>query len=198
MKYFMSLLLAMVILCSSGCQQYNNTMKLVNYARSESPETLQQNFKDGYFSSNAFGEYEILLISDEPISQDGEKVMTQAIYATTLWKPIPGTTYAESSQINATIVYVVRIADKPDANIVSQSEEALLRYEGTGFLSFQTDPNENQMTGSIERAVLKPVHKRENYRLGTFELEGSFKAVKDAGKVAEFKLTLGANGKKPY
>jgi hypothetical protein len=180
MKRIGSLLLAMVMLCSAGCQsfnKFNNTMTLVNYAKSDSPETLQQNFKEGFFSSNAFGEYEVLLKSDEPISQGGEKVMTQTIYATTLWKPIPGTTYAESSQINATIVYVVRIADKPDAEVVNQGGETTLRYEGTGFLSFQTDPNENEMTGTIERAVLKPMHKRENYRLGTFEMNGSFKRI---------------------
>jgi hypothetical protein len=169
-------------------------MTLVNYAQPNTPETLQQNFSEGYFSSNAFGEYEILLKSDEPISHKGEKVMTQVIYVSTLWKPIPGMTYAESSQINATIVYVVRIADNPDAEIVSQTGETMLRYEGTGFLSFETDQTENVLTGTLERALLKPVHKRDNYRLGTFELNGAFKAVRDAAKVADFKITLGANG----
>jgi hypothetical protein len=170
-------------------------MTLMNYARPEAPETLEQNFRKGYFTSNAFGEYEILLKSSEPIDRGSDKIMTQALYAKTLWKPIPGKTYAESSQINATIVYVVRIADQPDAAVVSQTGETTLRYEGTGFICFKTDRSGNVLTGTIEQALLKPIHLKENYRLGTFELNGAFQARRDLSAIAEFKITLGASSR---
>jgi hypothetical protein len=175
-----------------GCQTGSNSIVLVNYAHPEKPEKLGQHFNHGYFTRNAFGEYEILLVSTEPISAEGNRVLYQALYATTIWTPQPGRTYADPSQINATITYLVKIGDNPDALVVSQTGQATLKYQGTGFISFEVDRSGNVLTGTIEQGLMQPTQKKSSYRLGTFELSGSFRAVKDYAALAEYKLTYGA------
>jgi hypothetical protein len=167
-------------------------MVLVNYARPEKPERLGQSFNHGYFTCNAFGEYEILLESSEPITRESDQILHQSLYVMTIWKPLPGRTYADSSQINARMVYLVKIGDNPDALVVSQTGEATLRYQGTGFISFETDRSGNVLTGTIEQSLLQPGHKKSSYRLGTFEMSGAFRAVKDPAALAEYKLTYGS------
>ncbi|NLE28055.1 MAG: hypothetical protein GX629_00115 [Phycisphaerae bacterium] len=181
-----------LLVLALGCRTGSNSMVLVNYARPETPEKLGQTFNRGYFTCNAFGEYEILLESTEPISTENNQVLHQSLYLTTIWKPMPGRTYADSSQINAKMVYLVKIADHPDAAVVSQTGQATIRYQGTGFVVFDVDRSGNVLTGTIEQALMQPAHKKSNYRLGTFELSGSFRAVKDPAAVAEYKLTYGA------
>jgi hypothetical protein len=189
MKFSCLILLVLVM----GCQTGSNIMVLVNYARPEKPERLGQNFNRGYFTCNAFGEYEILLESTEPIARGSDQILHQSLYVMTIWKPLPGRTYADSSQINARMVYLVKIGDNPDAPVVSQTGEATLRYQGTGFISFETDRSGNVLTGTIEQSLLQPSHKKSSYRLGTFEMSGAFRAVKDPAALAEYKLTYGAD-----
>ena len=175
----------------AGCQQNYNRMTLVNYADPEKPETLTQNFTQGDFADATGGGYEILLASREPIGLSGGKVLRQAVYVTTLWTPIPGKTYAELSQINATIIYLVEFEDQPGGVVISRAGPRTLCWKGSGFVSFYPDRTGEGLTGAIEEALLEPTHKKAGYRLGAFQLSGNFKATRNRAAVAEFKLTEG-------
>jgi len=177
----------MALVLAGGCQY--NRLTLVNYADAEKPQTLEQAFSRSAFSKNAAGEYEILLQSSEPIAQGRDRVLKQSVYAATLWNPIPGKTYAESSQINARIIYLVEIAPEPGSVVVSEGGKTILCYKGSGFISYALDRTGQTLTGRIEQALLAPAQKKGGYRLGTFDLSGDFKAVYDHGAVGEFKMT---------
>lgn len=175
---------------AAGCQY--NQMRLVNYVDPETPEVLTQNFNQVSFTEGGTGNYEILLQSSESITREGNKVLRQMVFITTLWNPIPGKTYAESSQINARVVYLVEILDRPGATVTTEGKGTILCYKGTGFVSYQLDRTGRVMTGSIEQAYLEPMAKHGTRRLGRFELSGDFQATKNHGAVGEFKITAGA------
>jgi hypothetical protein len=175
----------------SGCQV--NQMKLVNYANPENPENLTQNFNSVYFTETGTGGYEILLQSSEPIAREGNKVLRQMVFITTLWNPIPGKTYADESQINANVIYMVEIFERQGAAVTTEGSGTILCYKGAGFVSYQIDRTGQTMTGTIEKAFLEPIQKRGTRQLGRFELSGDFKAYKNRGAVGEFKITAGTN-----
>ncbi|MFA5863675.1 MAG: hypothetical protein WC975_03215 [Phycisphaerae bacterium] len=192
MKIFCLVLLVAVLVVGVGCQSNYNRMSLVNYANAEKPEELFQNFSQSFFAGSPGGEYEILLTTSEPISKDGGKVLRQVVFVTTLWNPIPGKTYAESSQINAKIIYLVEIADCPGGAVIQQSGKKVICYKGSGFVSSQTNRTGQVLTGRIEQALLEPVLKGTHYRLGRFALSGNFRATRNRAAVGEFKITGGA------
>jgi hypothetical protein len=189
MRTIMPAILGFIALTGGGCAY--NQMRLVNYANSESPEVLSQSFGQASFGESATGETQILLQSSEPMTTADNRVLRQSIFVTTLWKPIPGKTYAEESQINARVVYLVEIAQCPDPTVATRKGPTVLCYKGTGFVSFDLDQTKQILTGKIERALLEPTHKTGGYRLGTFELSGEFKAARNPGAIGEFKITSG-------
>ncbi len=189
MKIFKVLFLITVGTFLSGCQV--NQLKLVNYADPETPEILTQNFSRVSFTDTGTGDFEILLQSSEPIAREGNKVLRQMVYISTLWNPIPGKTYADESQINAKVVYLVEIAERQEGTVTTEGRPTILCYKGSGFVSYQLDRTGQVMTGSIEKALLEPLHKSGTRRLGRFELSGEFKAMKNRGAVGEFKITAG-------
>jgi hypothetical protein len=191
MKSLKTALLIVILAGTAGCQMVNR-MKLVNYANSENRETLTQDFSQVWFTETGTGDFEILLQSSEPITREGNKVLRQMVFISTLWNPIPGKTYAESSQINAKMIYMVEIADRPGASVTSEGKGTILCYKGSGFVSYQLDRTGQVLTGSIEDSYMEPMAKSGTRRLGRFELSGDFKAVKNRGAIGEFKITAGA------
>ena len=178
----------LLFLAGGGCRYNYNRMKLINYADPGRPEELYQNFSGGAFSQKSASEYEILLSSSEPMNQDGNEILKQTVFVTTIWRAIPGKTYAESSQINARLVYLVEIAEPPQSQVKTEGGKIVLRYKGSGFVSYQTDRSGNVLTGRIEQALMQPVGNKAKYRLDNFELSGNFKASKNQAAIAEFKF----------
>lgn len=187
MRHAVSILMGLAALAASGCSY--NQMRLVNYADVENPEELQQAFTHASFEAATTGETTILLQTAEPMTAGENRILRQSIYVTTLWKPIPGKTYAEESQINARVIYLVEIAEQPGPTISSEKAATVLCYKGTGFVSYQLDRTGQTLTGSIERALLEPMYKGDGLRLGTFELSGPFKATRNPGAIGEFRIT---------
>jgi len=191
MKFRMFLSAVVLVVAGAGCSY--NQMHLINYANAEKPEDLQQVFTQASFFDNSTGGYEILLQSTEPIDDSNDRVLRQAIYISTIWKPIPGKTYAETTQLNARIIYLVEIANRPGGVVQTQEETTFLCYKGSGFVSFAVDQTKQVLTGRIEQAILTPVHKSKSHRLGTFELIGDFKAQRNPSAIGEFKILAGSS-----
>ncbi len=193
MKYLKYVTAILVMVMGTGCGY--NQMRLVNYASAEKPEELQQVFNQTSFSDNSAGGYEVLLQSTEPIkgTEAEDRILRQAIFVSTIWKPIPGKTYAETTQINAKVIYLVEIANRPGGTVQSQDGPSFLCYKGSGFVSFEVDRMGQVMTGRIEQALLTPTHKGKSHRLGTFELSGDFRATRNATAIGEFKILAGPN-----
>jgi hypothetical protein len=97
-----------------------------------------------------------------------------------LWKPIPGKTYAESSQTNATIIYCLVNGD----NAIS--------YEGAGFVFFKLSRDGKELEGRIESASLRPTRfQRDPVDLfGPCRISGDFTATEGAREVATVRQRL--------
>jgi hypothetical protein len=193
MKFYFVLRVSVIVvmlISIVGCQQNVNHMRLVNYSDKESPEELFQQFTSCSFLCSPIGEYEFLLETNEPIENKSSRILRQVIYGSILWTPQPGKTYAESTQINSKLTYIVEIADNPDATVISQTGKTLLCYRGTGFITFSLDRTGEILSGKIESALLEPTKGTTSKRLGTFSLSGEFSALKNPSAIAEYKITL--------
>lgn len=70
--------------------------------------------------------------------------MSQLVVIEVFWRAKPGTTFAESSQTNANIVYCLTTGRDS------------ITYEGAGFVSFQESGRQGVLQGRIESAALYP------------------------------------------
>jgi len=98
----------------------------------------------------------------------------QIIKIDVFWRPLPGTTYAESTQTNAAIRYVLRTG-----------KEAI-SYEGAGFVYFELSRDGKSLEGKIESSTLRPMRQSaEDLDIfGPCRLTGTFTATIDRRGVA--------------
>ncbi len=181
-----------VLFMMSSCKPVYNRMRIINYKMPDEPETVIQDFREAYFYQGKGDDYYIVLKSQEPMNRENKRILQQILYAKLLWKPIPGRTYAESSQINAKIEYLITVVDSSDKKVIRQDSYIKLRYLGTGFICFSLNRKADIMTGTIEQALLEPVEKSDKYPLGRFILSGKFRAVRNSCAVAECRMILRA------
>ncbi len=179
----------------SGCQSKYNRMRIVNYKIPDNPETIIQDFKEAYFYQGLRDNYYIVLKNTEPMTRENKRILKQILYARILWKPIPGRTYAESSQINARVEYLITVVDSTDKPVVKQGSYLTLRYVGTGFICFSLNRKGDVMTGTMEQVLLQPTEQSDKYPLGRFILSGKFRAIKNPCAIAECKMILRAYNK---
>ncbi|HSW44964.1 MAG TPA: hypothetical protein VLM89_05290 [Phycisphaerae bacterium] len=106
-------------------------------------------FQEASYQAMPGGVLELVLRSERPSSVDLTQTITQILYVKSFWRPQPGTTFVESSQINARAVYAVLT---PPTGV---------RYDGGAFISYKIDRNTGELKGTIESGSLVP-----RYRLG--------------------------------
>jgi len=187
-----------VLITAAGCANTSamkfksdrGRVELTSYAQPDRPETYFQDFALAWFSSQPNGDIEILLETSQPIESLGYDVLQQSLYIHVLWTPIPGKTYAESTQINAQITYEMRVANTGQ-RVRSASDDQPICYKGSGFVTFTTDWRGNGLTGKIERAGLEPQKSAPDLALGRLVLKGAFNAIRSAEAINEYKITGG-------
>ena len=86
---------------------------------------------------------------------------------------MPGRTFVESTQCNATLCYV--IGTGPVA----------ISYEGAGFVTFSLNGFKRTMTGKIESGQLSPLRRIGQAKdlLGQAQITGQFRAKQDKNRV---------------
>lgn len=111
----------------------------------------------------------------EPSTSDEELWMSQVVQVEVFWKAQPGTSFAESSQTNANIVYCLTTG------------AGSITYEGAGFVWFAPSMDKKSMRGRIESATLYPARtvKEAPDLFGPCRLTGDFIAVEDRKRVVE-------------
>ncbi|MFH1417483.1 MAG: hypothetical protein ABII12_04255 [Planctomycetota bacterium] len=119
---------------------------------------------------------------DEPVGGPLQEDvwMAQFLLVHVFWKPKPGTTFANSSQTNASIDYCLVTSD----NAIS--------YEGAGFVSFALSRDGRRATGKIESSTLVPVrtHNEPIDLFGPCRLSGTFVTLEDKGRVVSVQQRL--------
>jgi len=191
-----------VLLCCSaltvGCRKVETRFDIVSFLDAGQPERFSVPFDHGSFAVNGIGNSEIVFrlppelvevpsrtqpaesvasqpADDDPPSQPTEEVwMSQIIYVEVIWRPVPGTTFVEKSQTNATLCYCLIVGD--DA----------ISYEGAGFVYFRPSRDGKTIEGRIESSSLFPARwvGEPADLFGPCHLTGTFKATECRRDVA--------------
>lgn len=184
--YALRLAVGGALFATIGCSVRPTTFAIVDYSQSGQPKRYGETFDEAYYDVNAQGDVDIVVRQRASGAANSDQPLTQIIHIKSFWRPIPGTTVAHATQINATVTY----------SLVSGSVGTIL--EGAGAVFFKEDRRKRRLTGRLESATLRlaqraaggePLFKRA-------ELTGTFDARRDPGRVArliqETKARLGA------
>lgn len=203
-------MIAALVCAECACQKPETRFEVESFKDRQFSQRFSESFEDGYYcvspNKNYTFVFEVLptyidapakpetadSVSDEPagdepeISDTGSNVssesirMSQAIEISVFWKPRPGTTFAESTQTNANIVYCL---------ITGRD---CITYEGAGFVSFTESRDGQSVSGLVESAALYPARtvNAPNDLFGPCRFSGTFVAKKDPAAVVARQLRL--------
>lgn len=192
----MVLPLAAIVLCVVGCRSTDTKFQVVTFRDPNHPETLTERFDGGgSFTLNADGNYHIVFeipptliqpeLSDESDSSEHPQTAlpvwaSQFIHIEVFWRARPGTTYAESTQTNANILYCVITG------------EDAISYEGAGFVYVALSRDGNRLGGTLESSTLFPARFAKDPRdlFGPCRVTGTFQATRDRREVVTVQRTL--------
>ncbi|MCK6457852.1 MAG: hypothetical protein L6Q92_15140 [Phycisphaerae bacterium] len=128
----------------AGCTPKGNVLRIESFKQRGAPETLSEHFDEAFFASDAQGHWDIVLRAVRPSPHDVDGELVQVFHARLFWRPVPGTTYAEPSQTDATLCYAILDVDRA------------ISYEGAGFVYFSLDRTGDVMTGTVESGTISP------------------------------------------
>ena len=113
-------------------------------------------------------------------AEPDEVLMSQFICINVFWRPIPGRSFVESTQTNATIVYCL-VTDRD-----------VIAYQGAGFVSFTPSRDGQTIQGEIESSDLAPGHyvNRPVDVFGPCRIQGTFTAKLDRRHVVAVRQRL--------
>lgn len=209
-SFLATLTLVLHGLCFAGCSPTETRLEIQSFKNPEAAERFAERFDRCSFAVNAQNNWDIVFeiqptlirmpvpstgsptstsrpASDRDTSAD-EVPMSQMIHVHVFWRPVPGTTYAESTQTNATIVYCVSTGRNSIA------------YKGAGFVYFTPSRDGLTIEGQIESSDLVPTdYVNEPVDLfGPCRIEGSFIARQQRGHVVailqRLRKTIGPPG----
>lgn len=207
LRWHACLLLVWLTGAPAGCRPVETRFEVVSFRDRTRPETLTQRFPPGSFCRNMQSVIEIALALPtarlealsgegaanrevpipgdtgelaEPDASDRAPATAQIIRIEMLWHPLPGTTYAERTQTNATIRYALRTG------------EGAISYEGAGFVYFERSRDGGSMEGRIESSTLRPTRwtSKDLDFLGPCRLTGTFTATESRRAVASIQQTF--------
>lgn len=166
-----------------GCAPRKTHVEFETLGKNADAERFVGDFNMAFYRRLPGGKWAIVLRSERPSSVDPTQTITQLLYVRTFWKPIPGATDIEPSQINSKLYYAVLT---PPTGV---------RFDGAAFVTAKVDPMTGELAGRIESGTLVP-----RYRMGDavepFEsarLDGTFRAKEDPRAVIDVLQTIETN-----
>ena len=151
-------------------------------------ETLTEQFDEAWYSTDARNQWDFVLRRARPGKADPAHDIEQTLHIRLFWKPVPGATYADSSQTDAVIQYLI------------SSGPSAICYEGAGFLYFSRRIGSDDVSARIESASLTPARRigEPAEPFGKCLLTGEFRARLNRGRTAELIRELNLRiGSKP-
>jgi len=155
-----------------SCAVRPTTFEIVDYREPDGAKRYRETFDEAYYDLDQYGNVNIVLRRSGGPSE-AESDVTQIVHIRSVWRPVPGRTVSRATQINATVSYYIvggRVGDT---------------FEGAGSVFFTQNRGKNTLTGSLDRAVLRP--KRQlapgEALFARSELSGEFRAVRDRRQV---------------
>ncbi len=159
----------------TGCREKVTRMAITDFRDAGSPRTWWATFPEAYYRRGEHGNVDVVLHTSKPATKDPTQAIEQIVHIRTLWRPIPGTTLAEASMINATVSYIIF------------SEPTGISYDGSGFASFSKPWYGDRIDGQVEQASLRPKRRCGGAAepFGPVRLRGEFHAVPDSRRVVK-------------
>lgn len=162
-----------VLVLPLGCGVHPTAFEIVDYRDPGDAKRYRETFDEAYYDLDNQGNVNIVLRRSGGRSGAGESEVTQIVRIRSVWRPVPGKTGSNATQINATVSYYVaggRIGDT---------------FEGAGSVFFTQNRGKDILSGTLDRAVLRP--KRQlapgDPLFGRTELSGEFRAARDRRQV---------------
>ncbi len=147
--------------------------EVIDYRASGAEARYRETFTEGYYDLDAAGNLNVVLSREKRDPEDPASQITQVIHIRTFWRSIPGVTVAERSQINAEVAYYIVSGD------VGQS------FEGAGSVIYHADRDDDQITGQLDLARLKPARQliAADDLFERVDLSGTFVATRNRRRV---------------
>lgn len=180
----------------SGCTKPITQFEIESFKVSAAPQRFSEVFDAGYFCVDSSKNHTFIFTvsptyvarevdtpddAPEPTPTPSEPVrMSQTLELKVFWRAIPGSTFAESTQTNANIVYCLTTGRN------------CITYEGAGFVSFNESHDGQTVTGMLESAALCPARfvNAPADLFGPCHISGTFVAQKDRAAVVSHQLAL--------
>jgi len=166
-------LAALAALMAAGCGGRSSRFEVVDYRAAGQVSAYHEAFEEAYYRVTAGGDVDVVLRRVHDPAVAGGPPLTQVIHVHSIWTSIPGTTVAESAQINGTVSYFITDGGSGAA------------FEGAGSVFFRRSRDGTELTGEVERVFLTP-QRRLNGGQALFtraELSGAFVAKRDPQRV---------------
>ena len=168
-----SLLVVVLLVSLCGCTKRVSLFEIVDHRRPDLPQRYHETFTQAYYTLDACGNADIVLIRSSPTEVGPGENVQQIIHLRSVWPCIPGETVADRTQINATISYFIMMGRVGAC------------FEGAGSLFFDEHPKTQVLSGSLEMAALKRTRRLavSHDLFERAELSGTFHAQRDPRRV---------------
>ncbi len=175
-----SVVLTALLAVLAGCSSQATRLYLTTYDEAGRAQHHYADFNRVAFLVNPSGLLELGMRVEQPSKADPTQTITQLIHVKEVWKPQPGRTAVESSQINVELRYAILT---PPTGV---------RYDGAGFVFAKVAKDGKTVTGDIESGRLAPAYRMADAALpfGPARVKGTFRAVNNPSEVIEITRQL--------
>lgn len=159
----------------AGCSSQSTRLHLTTYDETGREQHHYADFNRAAFLVNPSGLLELGMRVEQPSKMDPTQTITQLIHIKEVWKPQPGRTNIEKTQINVQVRYAILT---PPTGV---------RYDGAGFVFSKSKPDAKSIVGEVESGRLAPTYQMADALLpfGPARISGPFRAVSNPGEVIE-------------
>jgi hypothetical protein len=174
------IMLVVVLAGLAGCSSESTRLHLTTYDEAGREQHHYADFSRVAFLVDPSGLLELGMRVEQPSKLDPTQTITQLIYMKEVWKPQPGRTAIEKTQINVQVQYAILT---PPTGV---------RYDGAGFVYATIAKDAKTVTGQIESGRLAPSYRMANAAMpfGPARFTGTFRAVNNPGEVMEIARQL--------
>ena len=164
----------------AGCSSQATRLYLTTYDEAGREQHHYADFNRVAFLVNPSGLVELGMRVEQPSKTDPTQTITQLIHIKEVWKPVPGRTAVEKTQMNVEMRYAILT---PPTGV---------RYDGAGFVYAKIAKDAKTVTGQIESGRLAPAYRMADATLpfGPARFTGTFRAVNNPGEVIEIARQL--------
>jgi hypothetical protein len=159
----------------AGCSSQSTRLHLTTYDETGREQHHYADFNRVAFLVNPSGLLELGMRVEQPSKTDPTQTITQLVHIKEVWKPQPGRTAVEKTQVNVQVRYAILT---PPTGV---------RYDGAGFVFSKSKEGSKNIAGEIESGRLAPTYQMADAAIpfGPARISGPFRAVNNPAEVIE-------------